>query len=364
MDLTKFLTGALAEIDQKNLRRRLPDWRNIDAGFSRNTYLGNHFGASGSRLISGNHRLYARLEKKLALWKKTAAALVYPTGYMTNLGVVSALLGKGDLVILDKLCHASLIDGARLSQADLRVFKHNQPADLEKLLRQSAAYPKILVVTEGVFSMDGDRAPLSELTALRKKYGFWLLVDEAHAVGALGRRGEGLAGQLGVAQDIDISIGTFSKALDSLGGYVCGSRPLIDYLINRSRAFIYTTALPKIILQKNLANLQKIQRQNPRKKLWRNIAYFSTRLGVKADSAIIPLLIGAEKKALALAEKLRVGGFAVPAIRYPTVPYGQARLRFTISAETTKKQMDKILEILKNTRPTIRPVPDPRKSNC
>ena len=347
MNLARFLTTTLAEIDQKNLRRRLPDLRNIDAGFSRNTYLGNRFGASGSRLISGNHRLYARLERKLALWKKTEAALVYPTGYMTNLGAVSALMGKGDLIILDKLCHASLIDGARLPQADIRVFKHNQPADLEKILRQSKSYQKILIVTESVFSMDGDRAPLLDLAALRRKYGFWLLVDEAHAVGVFGQRGEGLAGQLGVSKDIDISIGTFSKACDGLGGYVCGSQLLIDYLINKSRAFIYTTALPKIILQRNLANLRKIQRKNLREKLWRNIEYFSARLGVKANSAIIPLLVGAEQKALALAEKLRAGGFAVPAIRYPTVPRGQARLRFTISATQTKRQMDKLLKILK-----------------
>ncbi|GBR74118.1 8-amino-7-oxononanoate synthase [Candidatus Termititenax aidoneus] len=350
MDLAEFLTGALAELDQKNLLRRLPDLQNIDIGFSRNTYLGNHFGASGSRLISGNHRLYARLERELSLWKKTAAALVYPAGYMTNLGVISALLDRGDLIILDKLCHASLIDGARLAQADIRVFKHNNPADLEKILRQSRNYKKILVVTESVFSMDGDRAPLAELTALRRQYGFWLLVDEAHAVGVFGESGEGLAGQLGMNGDIDIQIGTFSKAFDGLGGYVCGSRLLIDYLVNKSRAFIYTTALPKIILRKNLANLKKVQSKKQRRKLWKNINYFSARLGIRADSAIIPLLIGDEKKALALAEKLRDEGFIIPAIRYPTVPRGQARLRLTISAETTKRQMNKLLALLNQRR--------------
>ncbi|MDR1322821.1 MAG: 8-amino-7-oxononanoate synthase [Candidatus Margulisbacteria bacterium] len=346
MDLAKFLTDALTEIEQKNLFRRLPELQNIDAGFSRNTYLGNHFGASGSRLISGNHRLYARLEKELSLWKKTAAALIYPTGYMTNLGVISALMNKGDLIILDKLCHASLIDGARLAQADIRVFKHNNSASLEKILRQSRNYKKILVVTESIFSMDGDRTPLLELTTLRRQYGFWLLVDEAHAVGVFGERGEGLAGQLGVNQDIDIQIGTFSKAFDGLGGYVCGSRLLIDYLVNRSRAFIYTTALPQIILQKNLANLKKVQSKKRREKLWKNIACFGARLGVKANSAIIPLLIGDEQKTLALAEKLRDSGFIIPAIRYPTVPRGQARLRLTLSAEQTKRQMDKLLKII------------------
>jgi glycine C-acetyltransferase/8-amino-7-oxononanoate synthase len=349
VDLTEFLTAALAELDQKNLLRRLPQLQNIDAGFSRNTYLGNHFGASGSRLISGNHQLYTRLERELALWKKAAAALIYPTGYMTNLGVISALMDKGDLIILDKLCHASLIDGARLAQADIRIFKHNNPADLEKVLRQSTRYQKILVVTESIFSMDGDHAPLAELTALRRQYGFWLLVDEAHAVGVFGERGEGLAGQLGVNGDIDIQIGTFSKAFDGLGGYVCGSRLLIDYLINKSRAFIYTTALPKIILRKNLANLKKIQSKKQREKLWKNINYFSTRLGVKVDSAIIPLLIGDEKKTLALAEKLRDNDFIIPAIRYPTVPRGQARLRLTLNAEQTQRQMDKLLKIILET---------------
>jgi glycine C-acetyltransferase/8-amino-7-oxononanoate synthase len=349
MDLAEFLTDALAGLEQKNLLRCLPEPQNIDASFSRNTYLGNRFGASGSRLISGNHRLYARLEKELSLWKKTAAALVYPTGYMTNLGVISALLGKGDLIILDKLCHASLIDGARLARAGLRVFKHNNPADLEKILRQSRDYKKILVVTESIFSMDGDRAPLAELAALRRQYGFWLLVDEAHAVGVFGERGEGLAGQLGVSGDIDAQIGTFSKAFDGLGGYVCGSRLLIDYLVNKSRAFIYTTALPKIILRKNLANLKKVQSKKRREKLWKNIAYFSTRLSVKADSAIIPLLIGGEKEALALAEKLRDNGFIIPAVRYPTVPRGQARLRLTINAELTRRQMDSLSGIMLKT---------------
>jgi 7-keto-8-aminopelargonate synthetase-like enzyme len=254
---------------------------------------------------------------------------------------------KGDLIILDKLCHASLIDGAYLAKADLRVFKHNDPADLAKILKQSRnKYPKILVVTESVFSMDGDLAPLKKLTALRQKYGFWFLIDEAHAVGVFGAKGEGLAGQLGLQNEIDVQIGTFSKALDGLGGYVCGPRLLIDYLLNRSRAFIYTTALPEIIVKNNLRHLRRIQKKSLRRKLWSNIEYFSGRLGIKASSAIIPLVICGEQETINISRSLQRHGFAIPAIRYPTVPRGQARLRITISAEQTKRQMDKLLKLL------------------
>ncbi|MDR1997506.1 MAG: 8-amino-7-oxononanoate synthase [Candidatus Margulisbacteria bacterium] len=347
MDLETFLSAALAELKQKNLYRALPGPDSGAAGFSRNTYLGHHFGASGSRLISGNHKIYAVLEQALADWKQTGAALVFPTGYMTNVGALPALMGKHDLLILDKLCHASLIDGARLSGADLRVFKHNDARDLARILSQTGAkYSKILVITEAVFSMDGDLAPLKALTELRAQYGCWLGVDEAHAVGVFGARGAGLAEELGLTGQIDLSIGTFSKALDSLGGYAAGSQLLIDYLVNRARPFIYSTALPPSVLRANLKHLRRLQSRKLRQKLWQNIEYFCGKLNVPARSAIVPVLVGDEGAALQMAEKLRRQGFLIPAIRYPTVPKGQARLRITLSAAQTRRQLDSLLKLL------------------
>lgn len=331
--------------------------------FSTNQYLGKRFGAGASRLMrASSNQATALLEDLLAKWKKVEAALVFPTGYMANLGVISALMGQEDLIILDKNSHASLIDGAYLSRAKLRVFKHNDVSDLEDILQKSkATYKKILVITEAVFSMDGDLAPLKEIYALTREHEVWLLVDEAHALGVFGERGNGLASALGL-HEVEIITGTLSKAIGGLGGYVAGSRELKKFLINRARAFIYTTALPEIVIKKNICGLKKMN-DRLQKKLWQNIDYFYVQAKKYLDlpkplSAIVPLIIGDEEEALQRSQDLEKKGFVLPAVRYPTVPKGQARLRITITADQTKRDIDRLI----NSSSTANAVPLPPPS--
>ena len=350
MDFTTYCNQAIEELKIKNLYRvvQAPSKKK---SFSSNQYLGARFGAGASRLMRAtSNALTARLEVQLARWKGTEAALVFPTGYMANVGVISAVMGKGDLIILDKLCHASLIDGTYLSRAQIRVFKHNSLADLKKILQaEKDKYAKILVITESVFSMDGDQAPLRELFALTREYKVWLMVDEAHAIGVFGKNGNGLL----AAQDIhgvEIVTGTLSKSIGGLGGYVAGTFVLKEYLINRARSFIYTTALPTIVVKENLHGFHKMNNRL-QKKLWRNIDYFYAQAHKvifiqKPQSAIIPIMIGDEQEALRRSRQLEARGFILPAIRYPTVPKGQARLRLTITAEHKKKDIDKLIAAL------------------
>jgi 8-amino-7-oxononanoate synthase len=360
MDLTAYCEQVLQLLKTKNLYRTLRESSGRHS-FSSNQYLGKRFGAGASRLMrASSNTLTAQLENELARWKGTPAALVFPTGYMANVGVISAVMGKGDLIILDKLCHASLIDGAYLSRADMRVFKHNTVADLTNILQtQKTKYKKILVITESVFSMDGDWAPLKELAALTREQGVWLMVDEAHAIGVFGDRGNGLLAALGI-HDAEIITGTLSKAIGGLGGYVAGSVVLKEYLINRARSFIYTTALPTMVVKENLRNLKNMNNRL-QKKLWNNIDYFyaqfcrdatsciPTKLRIaKPQSAIIPIMIGDEGEALRRSQILEEKGFILPAIRYPTVPKGKARLRLTITAEHTRKEIDALIKALQS----------------
>jgi len=287
-------------------------------------------GAGASRLICGNLAPYEELENRLANFKGKEAAVVFGSGYAANVGTISALVGNGDTVILDKLNHASIIDGARLSGATLRVYPHKNLHKLETLLRQAKG--RTLVVTESVFSMDGDVAPLVEIVELKDRYGAWLMVDEAHATGVYGANRRGLAESLGVEDRIEVTVGTLSKAIGSVGGFVTGSRELIEFLCNRARSLIYSTALPPAVCAAAMAAIEMIRSEegkNRADRLWRNVR------AMGATSPIHPWVVGDEAEALKLSATLYEKGFFVPAIRYPTVPKGKARLRITLSAAHT-----------------------------
>ena len=296
-------------------------------------------GSTASRLICGTTSEHAALEEELAAAKGTEAALVFSTGVAAATGTIPALVGKGDVIIMDKLAHACLIDGARASEATLRIFSHN---DLEKLeshlgwAREKHPDAKVMIITESVFSMDGDLAPLRELVELKERFGAILFLDEAHAVGVRGQGVQGLAGELGLNGRIEIQMGTLGKALGVSGGYIAGSRTLIDFLINRARSFIFSTAPSPAVAAACRAALRIVQSpegESLKVRLWENIRLLVTSLEIpNATSAIIPLILGSEVRAMARATLLSDAGFFVPAIRYPTVPRQTARLRITLSA--------------------------------
>ncbi|MBX6325803.1 MAG: 8-amino-7-oxononanoate synthase [Chthoniobacterales bacterium] len=312
-------------------------------------------GAGASRLISGTQSPHLCLERALARWKGTEAAICFSSGYAAALGTIPALVTKGDVIVLDKLCHASLIDGARLSGAILRVFPHNNLSKLESHLRWARReHPgtRVLIITESVFSMDGDRAPLRELVGLKKRYGALLMLDEAHAVGVIGPNGRGLAAAENVDAEVDVQMGTLSKALGASGGYICGSRTLIEWLVNRARSFIFSTAPPAAIVAAALAAVDFLSSPEGEKRrllLWEKIKLMRDLPGTSraAQSAIFPLTVGDEQAALELASALQSEGFFVPAIRYPTVARGAARLRITVSATHSDEQIRALCETIK-----------------
>ena len=316
-------------------------------------------GSGASRLTSGTLAPHTQLEETIARFKGTESALTFSSGYATALGTLGALCGEDDVIILDKLCHASLIDGARLSNATIRVFPHNHLGKLESLLDWAASrHPesRLLIVTEAVFSMDGDRAPLAELVALKKRFGAMLLVDEAHAVGVLGRNGRGLADALRLEGEVDIQMGTLSKALGVAGGYIAGSTRLIELLINRARSFIYSTAPPPAVAAAATAAIRLMMSddgEKRREQLWKNLRRFSEAMphlfpdGHRIQSAIIPVILGDVSRALEASAQLARRGFHVPAIRYPTVPRNAARLRISLSARHTAGQIDSLCSALR-----------------
>jgi 8-amino-7-oxononanoate synthase len=311
-------------------------------------------GSGASRLLCGSLAPHHELEAALANFKGAEAALSFSTGYATAIGTVCALLGKDDVIVLDKLVHACIVDAARLSGAKIRVFAHNDLDDLEKISKWAAAnspHPSsptrhILIVTESVFSMDGDAAPLREIVALKEKYGAWLMVDEAHATGLYGKNRRGLAEESGVSSQIEIQMGTLGKAVGASGGYICGSRPLIDFLVNRARSFIFSTAPVPAAAAAATAGIRLIQSsegETRRKLLWTRVGELKSEIGNRKSeipSAIIPVLIGDETKAVAVSAALRELGIFIPAIRYPTVARGQARLRVTLTATHTTEEIN------------------------
>ncbi|MCC6141796.1 MAG: 8-amino-7-oxononanoate synthase [Nitrospira sp.] len=304
-------------------------------------------GAGASRLVCGTLPPHAELEQALAAFKQTPSALVYGSGYLANLGVIPSLIARGGLIFADRLCHASLIDGARLSRADLRVYRHRDLNHLESLLKRTNQKRPTLIVTDGLFSMDGDLAPLPDLATLAERFSATLYVDDAHGTGVMGPSGRGTLEHFGVEDRIPFHMGTLGKALGSSGAYLAGPADMIQYLVNTSRPFMFTTAPPPASAAAACAALTVLQQDPTRRaRLWRNRDHLFTgltRLGFRltdSTSPILPILIGQAEKALAFAEQLLAHGVYAPAIRPPTVPDGSSRIRVTITAEHSPEQID------------------------
>jgi 8-amino-7-oxononanoate synthase len=301
-------------------------------------------GSGASRLVCGTHRVHQQLEEALAAFKHTEAALCFSSGFAVALGTIPALVGSGDTLILDKLCHASLVDAARLSGATIRVFPHNHLDKLSRLLETATG--RVLIVTESIFSMDGDAAALREIVELKEKHGAWLLLDEAHAVGVLGPQGRGLAALLGLEDRIELHMGTLSKALGLSGGYLAASRQVIDVLINRARSFIYSTAPPPHLAHAAAEMLNVVAGEEGEKRRQRLRGHVEALRrpcdAAEHPAAILPVILGGEAEAMQASKSLVEAGFLVPAIRYPTVARGQARLRFTLSAGHSEGQIEQL----------------------
>ena len=315
------------------------------------------WGAGASRLVSGNMRLHEVLEGEISKFKGKEASIVFPTGYMANIGTISSLVSKGDLVICDKLNHASIIDGCRLSGAGFRVYPHCDMKKLENVLKKATKYSRKLIVTDTVFSMDGDIAPLPDIVRIAHKYKAMVMADEAHGTGVFGKRGGGVVEHFNLSKKIDIVMGTLSKAVGSLGGYVSGDEDLINFLRNKARPFMYTTALPPAVCAASIAGIKLIQK-NPllRKSLWNNVRYLKKELDllnfnlIPSESPIIPILIGDAKKAVDVSKFLYKKGILILAIRPPTVPAKSSRLRMTVMSTHTKKDLEKLLDVLSNVQ--------------
>ncbi len=310
-------------------------------------------GSGASRLVSGSLPPHAGLEAALARFKQTDASLVFGAGYLANVGVIPNLIGRGDRILADRLCHASLIDGCRLSRADFRVFRHGDCSHLEALLRRQAGTRRTLIITDGLFSMDGDLAPLDDLIVLAERYDAMLYVDDAHGTGIMGATGRGTIEQFGLEGRIPFHMGTLSKALGSYGAYVVGSTDFVQYLLNVARSFMFTTALPPGIAAAASAAITIVEQEPERRaRLWANRHYLFNGLqnqGFRLTSTvspILPVLIGDAAKASAFADRLLVHGVHAIAIRPPTVPDGTSRIRLTVTAAHTTDQLDEALQAM------------------
>jgi 8-amino-7-oxononanoate synthase len=307
-------------------------------------------GTGSSRLIAGHSELHAAVEAKLAGFKGTEAALLFPSGYQANVGTITALVGRGDHVFSDELNHASIIDGCRLSRATVHVYPHRDVPALEAALGRLPAGGRRLIVTDSVFSMDGDRAPLARLVDVAERYHSVLMVDEAHATGVLGERGAGLVDELGLGARVPVQMGTLGKALGGAGAYVAGSRALIDVLVNRARSFVFTTGLAPAAVGAAGAALDVVAAEPERRQALRENAAYLRRglatLGFAAggDTHVLPVVLGDNARTVAFAEALRRHGVLVHAIRPPTVPPGTARLRVTPIATHVRGQLDRALD--------------------
>ncbi len=376
------LAQELAALEGRSLRRRLTRVDEVLPGgkvrvggevrlnLSSNDYLGLALdpriieaaqaaaarwgaGAGASRLVVGHLALHEAVEAQLAEFKGTEAAVIFPTGYMANVGTIAALAGPGDLIFSDRLNHASIYDGIKLSGAGLQRYPHRDLTRLEDLLRKAPAAGRRLIVTDSVFSVDGDLAPLAELVALKARYGAWLMIDEAHATGVLGGRGGGLAEALGLTREVDIHMGTFSKALGSQGGFVAGDRRLVDYLHNRARSFIYSTALAPPVLGA-IQQALKIVVQEPERRLFLSRESEKLRRSLVAagldilgsETQNVPVLAGNNARTLEFAARLMDQGLMAVALRPPTVPPGKARVRFSLSAAHAEEDLARAREII------------------
>ena len=335
--------------------------------FSSNDYLGlsghprlieaaraalDEFGASSSasRLLSGDLAIHHRLEEETARFKNKERALVFNSGYQANVGILSSLYTVGDAIFSDRLNHASIIDGMLLSGARIFRYSHNDPGHLDALLkRERRKFRKALIVTETVFSMDGDRPPLKALVGLKEKHGCRIMVDEAHATGIYGKNGSGIVEEEGLSDEVDLIMGTFSKALGSFGAYVAASGEIVDYLINTCRSFIYSTGLPPAVTASNLAALELVRREPHRRERLLGLAQYlrsaleSMGLKVRGSSQIIPVITGENAKAEKFAEILRGLGYWALPIRPPTVPAKEARVRFSLTLHHDKDVLHKLL---------------------
>ncbi|MBI5149989.1 MAG: 8-amino-7-oxononanoate synthase, partial [Candidatus Omnitrophica bacterium] len=308
------------------------------------------------RLVCGNLAAIRELEETIARFKGAESCLVFSTGYMANVGIIAGVFGRDDTIFCDRLNHASIIDGIILSQAKFKRYPHNDMEALEEmlLLRTTTGFRRRGIITDSVFSMDGDIAPLDKIVALAQKYDCLVMVDEAHALGVLGHNGRGAAEHFGVEDKIDIQMGTLSKAAGSFGAYCCGSKELIEFLVNKARSFIYTTALPPAVAA-SARKAVEIIRDEPalRQKLWANTDYFRravTALGfntLASSTPIIPVVVGESSAAVEFSRRLLEEGIFVSAVRPPTVPAGTARLRLTVMATHTRQDLEYTLEKLK-----------------
>lgn len=339
--------------------------------FSSNNYLGiaNHpnlaaaakqaidrygCGSGASRLISGNMTLHEELENRLAEFKGTEAALVFNSGFQANTGVISTLAGESDAIFSDALNHASIIDGSRLARAKTFVYAHNDLDQLETELSHAASFRRKLIVTESIFSMDGDEAPLTGIVELAEKHGAMIMVDEAHATGIFGAGGAGVVQKLGLGNRVLVQMGTLGKALGGFGAYIAGSRGLRELLINRCRSFIFTTALPPAVMAMAMAALDLVKREPERREtLWNNCR--SLKEGLRSlgfelgasESPILPLIIGDATECMRFSEKLLESGVFAQGIRPPTIPPGTSRLRITLMATHTREQIERALAAFK-----------------
>lgn len=360
-------------LKSKNLYRRLrSDSAILD--FSSNDYLGlsqntdvkkaaaasalaQGAGSGASRLISGNLEIHTRLEKKLASFKGEQAALTFSSGFLANLGVLTSILNEKDIVILDRLNHASLVDAARLSRAKLWVYPHRDISALERILQRSKGFRRKLVATDAYFSMDGDVAPLDKLLKICEKYGAILMIDEAHSTGVYGKTGTGLTEVFGLKGKVPIVMGTLSKALGSSGGYVAGGRLLKEILINRARSFIYTTAPVPAASAAALKSLEIIEKKPAMiADFWKKIKSFREKILsegfdlMDSEGPVVPVLIGDPAKALKMQEFLSQEGIFVPAIRPPTVPKKTDRLRISLRATHTAQELSHLVSALKKAK--------------
>jgi glycine C-acetyltransferase/8-amino-7-oxononanoate synthase len=377
MGIFDFIKEELAGIKEAGLFRTL---RSIEEGkgarvkvrgkelinFCSNNYLGlaghpevvrrtkeifkkHGVGSGASRLVSGNFEIHDELEAKISKYEGTPASIVFPTGYMANLGTMQALVGAGDAVIIDRLNHASIIDGAKISGAKLLVYPHRDMEDLEHILKNAQIFKKRLIVTDHIFSMDGDIAPADKLADLAVKYKSMLMLDTAHSTGIL---------DLKIKDKSNVIImGTLSKSIGSLGGFISGSRDLIDYLRNKARSFIYTTGLPPAIAAASLASFDIIEKDNSYKeKLWDMVNYLKKKIQplnfdtIGSETQIIPLMIGDARMAVDISNRLYSSGIFLSAIRPPTVPKGTSRLRMTVTAMHSKDDIDYLVSKLKEIK--------------
>jgi 8-amino-7-oxononanoate synthase len=375
--LDQFARAKLAELEARHLRRRLAETAREDGiwvtrgqrrllSFSCNDYLNltQHpkvkaaaiaaiekygVGAGASRLVTGNHPLYAELESRLVRWKDTEAACVFGSGYLANLGIIPALVAKEDLILVDELSHSCIWAGARLSGANVVIYDHNDIGHAEELLTvHRPKHRRAMIATDGVFSMDGDLAPLDELAALAERFDAWLMSDDAHGLGVLGDgRGSAFTGK--DKSKVPLQMGTLSKALGSYGGYLCASAPVIDLVKTRARTLIYSTGLPPASVAAAIAALDIIEREPelvaaPLAKA--RVFTRQTQLP-EAQSPIVPVVIGEEKAALDAQAMLEDEGFLAVAIRPPTVPAGTARLRFAFTAAHPEKDIERLANVVR-----------------